>query len=53
MAPAKLVAPTINKEYAEAKTGSILNRYTRIGIESIEPPPPSKPNKKPIKTETI
>jgi hypothetical protein len=43
--------PTIKSEYAEAVTGSMRNRYTRMGIDRIEPPPPSKPRIRPMPTD--
>ena len=45
--PTMLVVPTINNEYDEATTTSRENRYTRIGTDKIDPPPPIIPNKRP------
>src|SRR5688572_15439041 len=50
-APSKLVTPTMNKEYAEARTASTWKKYTSIGIERIEPPPPNKPRIIPMPIE--
>ena len=38
--PTREVIPTINKEYAVAKTGLTPNIYTRIGKDNIDPPLP-------------
>ena len=50
-APTRLLAPTINKEYAVASTGSTPNKYTRTGTVKILPPPPIKPSETPINTD--
>jgi hypothetical protein len=53
IAPTNAVAPTMNKEYAMATIGSTLNRYTKTGTVSIEPPPPINPSEIPIISEAM
>ena len=47
--PTREVIPTINKEYAVAKTGLTPNTYTRIGKDNIDPPLPINPRINPTK----
>ena len=48
-APIRLVVPTMNSEYDEAVITSKENRYTKIGMESNDPPPPISDNTMPMK----
>lgn len=49
MAPKVEETPTTKREYAVAVTGLTANKYTKIGTDRIEPPPPISPKTIPIK----
>jgi len=52
-APTRLEIPTIKSEYDIAMVGEIPNKYTRMGMVKMEPPPPIIPMDMPMNKDAI